>query len=960
MTDDARVEGLLEQLLDSGGTPEEVCRDCPELLTPVRAGWERLRALQGEMDAMFPETKPAEFVAAATPPTQPPAAELPQVRGYEIQGELGRGGMGVVYKALHLRLNRPVALKMLLAGPFARPEELERFLREAEAVARLRHPNIVQVHDVGDAGGRPYFTMELVEGGSLSEKLKGTPYPARQAAVLVATLAGAIQAAHQCGFVHRDLKPGNVLLTAEGAPRITDFGLARRLDGGEGLTLSGIPMGTPSYMAPEQARGDRNAVGPASDVYALGAILYELLTGRPPFRGETATATLRQVMADEPVPPGRLNPAVPRDLQTICLKCLQKEPHRRYASAHALADDLRRFERHEPITARPTGTLERAAKWARRRPAAATLLAAALLMLAGITAAAVWYAGDRAQRRAEIQSRGREVNREANAALEQAESHLQRLRDRLDDPIKVRELLSDIDQWQRLVEQAQEDWQRVKTACVGNEALLTEQTRARIQAVEATVAREEAAYELARELDNIAVEELASGNSKMSPARKAAAEYEALFARQGLDLRQSGTAGVASAIRSSPVRFALLAALDNWASLAYTIKDLPRLGSVLELARAADPDPWRDRFRDPVVWADSEALTRLAREVDVGRQPPKVLALLGRLMYANGVDPTALFERALLHHPRDFWLHLYAAMYTNEPGVKIGLALAALAVRPRNARAYSILANALRQRGDWPEALEAADRAIEINPTYFPSYIHRGFTLLRVKKDLPGAVAAFRSAAEADPNHPWPFWSLRYVFLLQGDRSAAADAYRKAADRELPTGAFWKHGGWPAGLHVHLWDLNGQPEAADVYRKVTELDPDDFLSRTILGQVLQQQGRFAEAEQAYLGAITAEPACVLACNALARLLATCPDDKVRDGKRAVEYATTACERTGWHDPVCLDTLASAYAEAGQFEEAVRYQTRALDDRALRNDLRPGARQRLELYRQKKPFRDQGL
>jgi serine/threonine-protein kinase len=748
--------------------------------------------------------------------------------------------------------------------------------------------------------------MELVEGGNLAAKAAGVPQPAEWAASLVATLAGAVDFAHQSGFIHRDLKPANVLLTADGTPKVTDFGLARRLDGEEGLTLSGVLLGTPCYMAPEQARGDRGAIGPATDVYALGAILYELLTGRPPFHGETATATLQQVMADEPVPPGRLNPAVPRDLQTICLKCLDKEPPRRYASAQALADDLRRFERHEPITARPPRALERAAKWARRRPAAAALLAAALLMLAGITAAAVWYAGDRAQRHAEVQSRGREVNREANVALHDAETHLKGLRDRLDDPVQVRELLSDIDKWQRLAEPARQDLERAKSACVGNEALLTEETRARIQAVEAAVAREEAAYRLGKELDDIAVEELASANSKQSPARKAAAEYERSFARQGLDLRQSGTAGVASGIRSSPVRFALLAALDNWASLAYTIKDLPRLGSVLELARAADPDPWRDRFRDPVVWADSEALTRLAREVDVGRQPPKVLALLGRLMSANGVDPTSLFERALLHHPRDFWLHLYAAMYAKEPGVKVGTALAALAVR-RNARAYSILATGLRQRGDWPEALEAADRAIEINPTFFPSYIHRGFALLRVKKDLPGAVAAFRSAAEADPNHPWPFWSLRYVFLLQGDRSAAADVYRKAADRELPTGAFWKHGGWPFGLHMHLLDLNGQPEAADVYRKVTELDPDDFLSRSILGQVLQQQGRFAEAEQAYLGAITAEPACVLACNALARLLATCSDDKVRDGKRAVEYATTACERTGWHDPVCLDT-----------------------------------------------------
>ena len=248
----------------------------------------------------------------------------PQFPGYEVREVLGRGGMGVVYRAWDRRLNRPVALKMLLAGAYARPEELERFRREAEAEAGLRHPNIVQVYDVGDLDGRPYFTMEFVEGGSLAQRLAGTPLPAGEAAALLATLAEAVQAAHDGGIVHRDLKPANVLLTADGTPKVTDFGLARRLDGGAGLTQSGAALGTPSYMAPEQARGRTDAVGPAADVYALGAILYETLTGRPPFRAETAAETLRQVIEDEPVPPSRSNAEVPRDLETICLKCLQQ------------------------------------------------------------------------------------------------------------------------------------------------------------------------------------------------------------------------------------------------------------------------------------------------------------------------------------------------------------------------------------------------------------------------------------------------------------------------------------------------------------------------------------------------------------------------------------------------------------------------------------------------------------
>jgi WD40 repeat protein len=316
----------------------------------------------------------------------PPTAAYPQVPGYSIDGVLGRGGMGIVYRAQQTSLSRPVALKMMLAGADAGSEDLERFRAEAEAVARLSHPNIVQIHEVGDHQGAPFFSLEFVEGGGLDRRLKGVPQPPGAAGRLAETLARAMHVAHQRGIVHRDLKPANVLVAADGTPKITDFGLAKRLDADSSQTRSGTIMGTPSYMAPEQAEGRTLEVGAAADVYALGAILYELLTGRPPFRGSTPVETLLQVVHDEPVPPSRLQPTVPRDLETVCLKCLEKEPAKRYANAIELAEDLRRFQVGEPTLARPVGLAGRLHKWARRNPTVASLSALAIVLaIAGLS-----------------------------------------------------------------------------------------------------------------------------------------------------------------------------------------------------------------------------------------------------------------------------------------------------------------------------------------------------------------------------------------------------------------------------------------------------------------------------------------------------------------------------------------------------------------------------------------------
>jgi serine/threonine protein kinase/lipopolysaccharide biosynthesis regulator YciM len=338
------------------------------------------------------------------------AEHWPQVPGYEILGVLGRGGMGIVHKARHLALNRPVALKMIQTGYQGQDAMLARFRTEAEAIARLQHPHVVQIFEVGEHDGLPYLALELVEGGSLSQRLDGTPLPARQAAQLVETLAGAVHAAHQRGLIHRDLKPANVLLTSDGTPKVSDFGLAKLLDSGSGQTASGEVLGTPSYMSPEQAESKGSDVGPTTDVYALGAILYELLTGRPPFRAVTALETLMQVVHQEPVPPRQLQSSTPRDLETVCLKCLHKEPRKRYSSAEALAEDLQRYLAGTPIQARPIGTLERGIKWARRKPTQAALLAVSVL--APLTLATIVLAYN-AQLRQALEAKG--------AALRQAE-----------------------------------------------------------------------------------------------------------------------------------------------------------------------------------------------------------------------------------------------------------------------------------------------------------------------------------------------------------------------------------------------------------------------------------------------------------------------------------------------------------------------------------------------------------
>jgi serine/threonine protein kinase len=331
---------------------EELCPHDPAFQEELRRRIARREQMLAALD--LPGEEPATTAGRPMP--------VPQLQGYELQEVIGRGGMGVVYRARQLGLNRVVAVKMVLSGVNATPQELARFRSEAEAVARLAHPNIVQIYEIGEQQGCPYLALEYVPGGSLANQLDGNPVPPRRAAELMLALAEGIQHAHDMGIVHRDLKPGNVLIHTDGTPKIADFGLAKRAEGNIANTMTGAIIGSPTYMAPEQAAGNSSEIGPATDIYALGVILYELLTGRPPFQANSVIETIQQVREQDPLSPRMLQAKIPRDLETICLKCLEKKPQNRYATAADLARDLHAYLHDEPIQAQNLTIFDKVAR----------------------------------------------------------------------------------------------------------------------------------------------------------------------------------------------------------------------------------------------------------------------------------------------------------------------------------------------------------------------------------------------------------------------------------------------------------------------------------------------------------------------------------------------------------------------------------------------------------------------
>jgi serine/threonine-protein kinase len=689
----SRVEQLVDELLVSQSTPEVLCVSCPELLGEVRKRWFKMRRLRADLEALFPSPD-------GSAPEPLVGQSLPKIPGYDVEGVLGHGGMGVVFRARHLRLNRLVALKMSLGGAYCDPHERQRFQRESEAVAGLRHANIAQVYDAGEADGRSYFTMELVEGGSLAEKLRGTPQPAHQAAALVATLADAIHMAHESGIVHRDLKPANVLLTPDGTPKIADFGVARRLRDGAALTQSGVPMGTPSYMAPEQARGQSRVIGPAVDVYALGAILYELLTGRPPFRGETPAETVLQVISLDPVPPSRLNSKVPRDLETICLKCLQKAPQQRYASAAALGDDLRRFVQGEAIAARPESRLERLARRMRRRPGVSALVAASAIIIIALLGGGLWLLAERGAAKRLAQADQAAVERATAEDISDMQSALRR-----------------------------EAWPEATAALERARGRLGDGGSAKLRNL---LGKGDHDLGLASQLDAIRLAGAESAGGKLAMYHASDEQYASMFERAGLGPMYENAEVIAARVRASNIASALIAALDHWSTCT---DDVQRRDWILSVARRADDDPtgWRDRARDPLILRDEATLSELIETARFADESVALLLALESPMLQQGQDTNEYLRKVQRAHPSDFWINFRLGDVLRQSGddaEALRYLQAAEAIRPKAAIVHHGLGWTLAHMGETKEALEHLRLALEIDPTATPVHSNLALTLL--------------------------------------------------------------------------------------------------------------------------------------------------------------------------------------------------------------------------------------
>jgi tetratricopeptide (TPR) repeat protein/tRNA A-37 threonylcarbamoyl transferase component Bud32 len=807
---------------------------------------------------------------------------------FELLERVGAGGCGAVWKARDTELHRTVALKIPHTGPLTEAAKLERFQREARAAAQLRHPGIVSVHEVATLDGLPVLVADFVTGVSLKDLLEARGLTFREAAALLAEVAEAVHYAHRMGVIHRDLKPTNVMIAYDetdevglgsgkglgvGRPLVMDFGLALWQDAGVTLTSEGDVVGTPAYMSPEQASGQAHWADARSDVYSLGVILYEMLCGELPFRG-SMTMLLLQVRREEPRPPRKLNDKVPRDLETICLKCLEKDPRRRYASARDLAEDLRRWLASEPIRARPVGRLERSWKWVRRNPATAGLLAAVLVVVLAAGTGVWWLGRQRAERREAVEAALGEMGRlQERSRWEEARSILAQARLRLGD---------------------------------GGPGDL----RARLD-------HAEAALNLVARLDDIRLKRVTwrEGHFDREGADRG---YEKAFRDAGMGEVGSDTEAAAAWVRDTGVGPAVVGALDDWALCA---PERERWSWLLEVARRADPDLWRDRVRDPGVWADADALARLAAQGQVAAQSPRLLVQLSARMHRLQGDAERVLRAAQRRYPGDFWVNFELAGLLHEQknlGEAVGFYRAALALRPGTFAVHNNLGNVLSDQGQLEEAADHYRQASELNPSDAWPHNHIGH-VLRVQGKLDEAAAAYRRAIALDPRFAKAYHGLGNVLQAQGKEDEAIAAYRQAvAFDDRLAGTYYNLG----ALLSNRGKVN---EAIAAYRRVIALDDTFAEAHNNLGDALCSQGKVDEAAREFRRAIALNPNLPQPHNQLAYILHNQGkvDEAITHYRKVIEIDPTI--------PRVHYNLANAFSTQGKVGEAVAAYRRAIEN-----------------------------
>jgi eukaryotic-like serine/threonine-protein kinase len=736
---------------------------------------------------------------------------------YELLERIGQGGMGLVYKARQRNPNRLVAIKMILAGRFASDHDVKRFHNESEAAAELDHPHIVPIYEVGEHDGYNYFSMKLVEGSNLERSKVAYVADPRLAAQLMATVARAIHHAHQRGVLHRDLKPSNILIDRAGTPFVVDFGLAKRLHSTLELTQDDANLGTPRYMAPEQVARDRGAVTTSTDVYGLGNVLYVLLTGVPAALGLSPSEILDRVVNRNPEPPSKLNRRVQRDLETICLKCLEKEPSKRYGSAEELAEELERWLAGKPIMARPVGPVGWASRWCRRHPAEAILGSVAVGATLFIIAMGGWLAFDAVRKDTEVE---RKVAVESETAIQAlAAGQLTR---------------------------ANEAFGRATGLASTASAAARRRVAPRLADLQ-TLFR----------LEDIRMNHLEASEDGLDLAG-AAALYAAAFRDYGIDVERGPAADVIARIKQREARSALVEALDDW---ALNTTDNAARGRLLAIADAAEAQPGSlsNQVRAALAKRDKSALLKLAEEArSTKRRPATMVSLAAGLREQGALEQAVdLLRTAQEQQPGDFWLNLELATSLilwrpGEPRDALPFVTAALALSNGNPGVYTYIGGSQIKAGKLADAEASYRQAIRLKQDFAVATADLGL-VLNERGKLKESQAMLTRAVELDPGNPRSYYNLGRNLQRQGNNERAAEMYRQAIDRKPDFAeAFNNYGNCLTALG-HL------DQAMAAFNKSLALRPRYGRAYYNRGCLFDQLGRFDQAKESYRQAIQYQP-----------------------------------------------------------------------------------------------------